>query len=344
LPVLSIAEATRAYSQLKAQLAAAGLFQRSYRFYFLLTAFAFSGYVASVIAIASFDHLLPLSIACLGFTFFSVQVAGLMHDSGHRAIFASTSKNDFFGYVCAALLGMVFDNWKTRHNLHHAHPNQEDMDPDMKIPFLATSEEDYVRKSPAERWLIRFQAFYYFPLGSIVSFSNRLGTVTYFLDRRSRAAAWKLGVYAAGIFFLFVAPFLAFDPGKALFVFLTVHISTGIYLANCFAPNHKGMPQLGASSHLSFLEQQVITSRNVKGGFLTDLLLVGLNHQVQHHLFPYTPRNKLPLLAPYVRTTCESHGIDYTEVGLLETNRMLLRELRQIPRHAQLVAQAAASD
>jgi fatty acid desaturase len=334
LPPVAIDDATRAYSNLKSELKAAGLFRRQYRFYAALIAFAFGGYAAAAAGIVAFDSVLPLALASLAFTFFGVQLAGLMHDSGHRAVFDSNSRNDVLGYACAALIGMVFDNWKTRHNMHHAHPNQEDLDPDMSIPFIAISEDDYVTKGALEKRLIRFQALYYFPLGCIVGFSNRLGTITYFLRKDSGRNVWKFALYAAGTLALFVSPFLLFSLQKALFVFFAVHLTSGVYLANCFAPNHKGMPRLGGSERMSFLEQQVITARNVTGGFITDLLLVGLNHQVQHHLFPYTPRNNLPLLKPYVERACARLGIDFTEVGFVETNRILLRELRQVSRAA----------
>jgi hypothetical protein len=89
----------------------------------------------------------------------------------------------------------------------------------------------------------------------------------------------KLAVYLCGFSLLFVAPFVLFSVEKALFVFFVVHVTSGVYLANCFAPNHKGMPWVESRVPISFLEQQVITARNVSGGRLTDFLLGGLNHQ-----------------------------------------------------------------
>lgn len=344
---VSIPAATLAYARLKKDAREAGIFERSLSFYAALFLFAFVGYGLSVWAIVVSGNYALLALACLSFSFFSVQFGGLMHDCGHRAVFASIKNNDILGYICSALLGMVFDNWKSRHNAHHGHPNEADLDPDMEIPFIATSEELYLRKSGLQRWLVAFQAFYYYPLGAIVSFSNRLGAVSYFLRGRSRANIWKVAVYAGGVLFLFVSPFIFFPLEKALFVFALVHISSGIYLANCFAPNHKGMPQVDASDNMSFLEQQVITARNVRGGFLTDLLLVGLNHQTEHHLFPYTPRNKLGLLKPYVQKVCEELGIEFTEVGFVETNRILVRELANVPRaarQAQVSARLATAD
>ena len=37
----------------------------------------------------------------------------------------------------------------------------------------------------------------------------------------------------------------------------------------------------------------MLTSRNVRGGWLTDLALGGLNYQIEHHLFPSMPRPNL---------------------------------------------------
>ena len=160
-----------------------------------------------------------------------------------------------------------------------------------------------------------------------MSFSNRLGSLSYFRRNPSHESFWRLCVYLPAIAILFVVPFVVFPPEKAAFVFLLVHITTGIYLANCFAPNHKGMPVVARDAELSFIEQQVTTSRNVRGGLLTDLLLLGLNHQIEHHLFPSCPRNKLHLLKPYVLRACEELGLEFVEESFIETNRSILRHL-----------------
>jgi fatty acid desaturase len=327
-------EAARAYARLKARVAAAGLMERSRLFYALLIFFAFSGYLVCASAIVLLESYAYLTLACLAFTFFTIQVAGLMHDAGHRAVFASTRANDVLGSACSFLVGMVFDGWRSRHNTHHAHPNDEDQDPDMEIPFIAATEVLFQRKGGLQRRLARHQALYYYPLGGLVSFTNRLGSITYFLRRGFRGRLHQLLPYLAGVAVLFFVPFLVFAPAKAAFVVLLVHVSTGLYLANCFAPNHKGMPAAVRSSGLTFIEQQVVTARNVRGGFLTELLLVGLNHQIEHHLFPSCPRNKLRLLRPYVRQTCLELGLPYTEAGFIESNRALLQTLRDVPRRA----------
>jgi fatty acid desaturase len=327
---LSIGDGTRAYARLKSEVRAAGILNRSYSFYIPLILITIGGYLLSAGAIFALDSYPLLLLACLSFTFFTVQLAGVMHDSGHRAVFSSVRSNEILGAICCSLIGMVFDNWRTRHNLHHSFPNQEGKDPDLEIPLIATSAAIYARKSSLHRSLMPYQAYYYFPLGALASFSNRLGTFSYFRARRSLSNLTRFAIYLPGVVFLFVLPFALFSPEKALFVLSIVHITSGLYLANCFAPNHKGMAIISSNSTASFIERQVATSRNVKGGLLTDIILVGLNHQVEHHLFPNCPRNKLHLLRPYVLDACEALGLTYVEAGIIETNKAILQQLRAV--------------
>ncbi len=84
------------------------------------------------------------------------------------------------------------------------------------------------------------------------------------------------------------AVFLVLSPGIAV-LFVVVHLALwGVYMGCSFAPNHKGMPTMTGESP-DFLRKQVLTSRNVRGGWFTDFLLGGLNYQIEHHLFPACP-------------------------------------------------------
>lgn len=327
---IDIIRASKTYAKLSSDLTSQGILDRSYIYYFFLTLASFGGIIFSMYAIFIANGWLFLTLACLGFTFFSVQLGGLMHDSGHKAVFKSVKNNDILGYLCGGFLGMVYDNWKIRHNAHHAKPNQEDEDPDIEFPFLATSHELVKKKKGLERKLIKYQAFYYYPLQAIISFSNRLGASSYFFKKPFLVNWWKILLYAIGIIVLFPLPFILFSPAKALFVFLLIHITSGIYLANCFAPNHKGMPEVRRGMKLSFLEQQIMTSRNVQGGLVTDTLLLGLNYQVEHHLFPNCPRNKLKLITPYVKKVCKQLGLQYSSVNFVQTNKIIVSELQAV--------------
>jgi fatty acid desaturase len=294
--------------------------------------FAFGGYSAATAAIVIFDSYALLAVACLAFSFFTVQLAGIMHDCGHRAVFRSTRHNDLLGFFAAAAIGMMLASWRSHHNRHHAAPNQFDRDPDFQIPLVALSPEQLARKGRLGRVLARYQACYFYAIVAMGSLSNRLGGVTYFLRRPTRADIVNLVAYVPVVLALFAGPFLLFPLEKAVFVFVAVHLTSGLYLANCFAPNHKGMTTLPSESDMSFLEQQVITARNVRGGIVCDVLMVGLNHQIEHHLFPATPRHKLGRLQPLVRAVCERAGIAYHEASFIQGGHSILASLHAVPR------------
>jgi fatty acid desaturase len=57
-------------------------------------------------------------------------------------------------------------------------------------------------------------------------------------------------------------------------------------------------------------------SRNIRDGLAVSYFMGGLQHQIEHHLFPSMPRPSLVQLRPVVREFCRKHDIAYTEVSL----------------------------
>jgi fatty acid desaturase len=90
------------------------------------------------------------------------------------------------------------------------------------------------------------------------------------------------------------------------------------------------MPIVPASMKVDFLRRQVLMSRNIRGGRLTDFMMGGLNYQIEHHLFPSMPRPHLKLVQPMVREHCAKHGVDYTETSLVESYGIVVRYLNQV--------------
>ena len=72
----------------------------------------------------------------------------------------------------------------------------------------------------------------------------------------------------------------------------------------------------------------------MRGGRLTDLLLGGLNYQIEHHLFPSMPRPALRRAQPIVRAYCRGHGLPYAETSLIGSYRQALRHLDTVGRAA----------
>ena len=74
----------------------------------------------------------------------------------------------------------------------------------------------------------------------------------------------------------------------------------------------------------------MLTSRNVRGGWFTDLALGGLNYQIEHHLFPSMPRPNLRRAQLVIRQFCRDHGVSYCETSLLRSWREVLRHLDSV--------------
>ncbi len=332
-PKIPFLEGTRAYATLRREVEEAGILKRDYTYYAIMTVCITVGLCIIIVLFASVSRiwlLIPLAVlvgVCV------VQFGGLMHDAGHQAIFWSSRWNDLFGQYFAAIGTLSYDQWKPTHNKHHAHPNEEDEDPDIGLVFHAFMEKQLLRKSPILRVLSRYQAYLFYPLRSLTFISTRLNSWDYIRSHLPETRV-KAIVFFAGLAFWFIVPFVAFPLGKAFIFVLVANFTGGILASNVFAPNHKGMPLVKKGAKMSFLEQQVVTARNIKPGFFTDFLYMGLNYQIEHHLFPNCPRNKLGMLTPYVKRMCRKVNISYTVDDVLTVHKDIVRKLHAVSRLA----------
>lgn len=99
-------------------------------------------------------------------------------------------------------------------------------------------------------------------------------------------------------------------PARAL-VFAALHQALfGLHPGMAFAPDHKGrdMPDPDGEEW-GHLRRQVLTSRSIEGGVPTDWFLGGLDHRIEHHLSPSTPRPHLKPARPLVKAHCRELGV-----------------------------------
>ena len=65
----------------------------------------------------------------------------------------------------------------------------------------------------------------------------------------------------------------------------------------------------------------MIASRNILPGRIADFVFGGLNHQIEHHLFPTMPRANLRAAHRIVRPFCQEVGLPFEEVSIWESFR-----------------------
>jgi fatty acid desaturase len=256
------------------------------------------------------------------------QIGFLGHEAGHRQIFRSRRGNEMVGLVHGNLLiGLSFGWWTGKHNRHHAYPNQAGKDPDITILVLAFTPDQAGGRRGAARALARYQAYLFFPMLLLEALSMHVISLRAVLSgpvRRRWLEGLLLVLHVAGYL---TAVLLVLSWPRALAFIAIQQGLFGLYLGCAFAPNHKGMPVLSEDDDLDFLRRQVLTSRNVSGGRLTETMLGGLNYQIEHHLFPAMPRPSLRRCRTLVQAFCAQTGLLYCEKGLLSSYSEVLRHL-----------------
>jgi fatty acid desaturase len=321
----------------------AGLLERRLRYYtwkIAVTAIALAAGWAAFALIG--DSWWQLGTAVFLAVVFG-QIGFLGHDAGHRQVFGSRRASYLLGVACGDLaIGLSFGWWTGKHNRHHAHPNTEGADPDIMLSVVAFSGGQARAARRMQRLVFRCQAWLLVPMLFLEAAGLHVSSVRSVTRRagQGRAAeAILLAVHFAGYL---AAVFLVLSPVRAV-VFIAVQQGLfGFYLGCSFAPNHKGMPVLAASDKTDFLRRQVLTSRNVQGGWLTDATLGGLNYQIEHHLFPSMPRPNLRRAQPLVAAFCAERGLPYAQATLPGSYAQVLRHLSDVGRLARPAPAAPA--
>jgi fatty acid desaturase len=321
------------YAQLSRQVKQAGLLDRRPGYYAGQGALMLALLAAAITAFLLVgDSWWQLAVApCWAVV--STQLGFLGHDAGHRQIFRSGRNNYLLGVTLANLgVGFSYGWWIDKHNRHHAHPNDEDQDPDVSAGALVFTTGQADASGRVARLFYRYQAWTFFPLLLLEALNLRISSFRYLFADRTRPRireALLMSLHIAG----YVAMvFLVLTPAKAV-VFIAVHQGLfGLYLGCSFAPNHKGMPALSDADAADYLRRQVLTSRNVRGHWLTDFALGGLNYQIEHHLFPSMPRGNLRHAQPLVEAFCDTHDVAYLKTGIVASYAQALRHLDTVGR------------
>jgi fatty acid desaturase len=316
----------------------AGLLRRS-RWYYIATFSAITlamggAWVGFVLLHNSWYALLIAGVLGVLFT----QYAFLAHEASHRQVWQSGKANDHTGRLIADLLvGISYSWWMTKHSRHHAAPNTVTRDPDIEPDFVVFQDKDAaaLQNSTGIRriyaMMIRRQGWLLWPALTLEGVNLHLHAFREVFSKRKvdrrKTEIVLLAIRNIG----FVAVIFTFMPLGIAFAFLGVQLAVfGLYMGASFAPNHTGMPILPKEAKVDFLSRQVLTSRNIRGGFSMDIFMGGLNYQIEHHLFPSMPRPHLKRASDMVREYCDSKGILYTQTSLPQAYGIVTQYLNRV--------------
>ena len=328
----AMARRTHTYTELAQTVRTAGLNGRTRWFYLLVFVGLLTGLAGAFTGLVLLqDSWFQLLIAAaLGILF--TQFAFLGHEASHRQVLASGPANDRLGRVLANLfVGISYSWWMTKHSRHHGNPNTVGKDPDIAPGTVSFRAADAATRTGVVAWITRRQGWLFFPLLLFVGLDLHQASLRGLFARRrveGRALeltllALRFGAYLGVLFWLL--------PVGMAFAVLGVQLAVfGVYMGGSFAPNHIGMPIVEAGVRLDFLNKQVLTSRNVAGGWWMTALMGGLNYQIEHHLFPSMPRPHLRRARLLVRQHCDDLAIAYTETSRPAALGIVVRHLSEV--------------
>lgn len=320
------------FSALLSDVKGAGLLARTRVFYislFTTLVLALGGAITGFVLLG--DSWFQLLIAAaLGIIF--TQFAFLGHEASHRQVFESGKANDRIGRTLSSgLVGISYSWWMNKHTRHHANPNTVGKDPDIDVDTIAFLEEDAAAARGIRAFITRHQGALFFPLLVFEGLNLHAKSFGHIFGRgKVDNRALEISLIAARMAIVVGAVFWVLPLGMA-FAFLGVQLAVfGVYMGASFAPNHIGMEIIPAGTKMDFLSKQVRTSRNIRGGGFMTIFMGGLNHQVEHHLFPSMARPHLAAARRLVRDACVREGIPYTETTLARAYQQVIAYMQRV--------------
>ena len=260
---------------------------------------------------------LGLAAAAIGFCIF--------HDANHRTLFRRPALNLWAARLCSVVIGPSRHYWVHKHQgLHHRQPNVIEWDDDLET-------RGFIRLSPQAPWEPRhrrqeLKALFYYGLNSaewvlLKDFQclargrlNEWNEITLNKHERNELLISK----ALYVLLFVVPPFLLLPLGWAALAFFVYHLVLSWSLAAVFQLAHfNSATAFGAvregddwAVHQIRTTADFATSSRIANWFTG-----GLNHQIEHHLFPNVAHSHYPALRPLVRHVADRHGLHCHDLG-----------------------------
>jgi linoleoyl-CoA desaturase len=275
----------------------------------------------------------------------------IFHDANHKAMSSDQRVNLAWAMLASALLGASRYLWCFKHNvLHHRNTNIHTWDDDLET-------RGFLRLSPQQLWKRRYrgQHWFVFVLYAVNAIEMVFvkDIVQYFTLRinpyqriPAMSGAEKMEFWIVKLLYIaiFVAiPFAVLPLAHAAMVFLAYECTLGLSLGLVFSmahqvesvdfPSPQGMPP---TLHEEWGAHQMRTTANfanLNHGW--NWYSGGLNHQIEHHLFPAMSHTHYAAIGQVIRSTAHEFGLPYnhfeTYGAALESHYRLLRRLGRAP-------------
>jgi fatty acid desaturase len=305
---------------LGSQLTAAGVFRHHEAASWAKLGLLLAGLAGCLVVIATMGGWIAVAVVPVA-AVLTTTAAMLGHEGSHRSFSASAWRNRLMQHLTFPLLsGLGALYWHHKHDgLHHGHPNVRGGDPDLDLWPMVSCREDHEKASPALRWWQRnFQGAAFWPLTMLMPVVMRIPSVAHLARiarRRGIDAAWAADAICLGLHYVLwlVLPSLIWGVVPALALYMGLWSVVGVLLALIFAPAHIGLPVV-AGQHRDW-PHQLETTRNLRLPGWLSWFFIGLEHQIEHHLYPRIAHQEMARAAVIVEAWSLRNGAPYRRIG-----------------------------
>jgi len=247
------------------------------------------------------------------------------------------------------------ESWRYGHNVrHHGHTNVAGKDPDIHFGSIRLTTQ--TPHNPRHRFQL-FDALFIVPWNfAFVMNAHFTGLIDYyfgngrpeqfdFIEDRSRATALRVHKKAFRkyvrhyakeyvLFPLLAGPFFwKVMLGNWLAATLRDLYSAATIFCGHVGEHTESFPEgTRARGRGAFYAMQIAATNNFDVSYPLSLLCGALDHQIEHHLFPRLPPNRLREIAPEVRAVCIEHGIEYRTASWGKTLWSALKQIAALSR------------
>jgi len=270
-----------------------------------------------------------------------------MHDGNHGSYSSKPWINKIMGSSIYILAGNVY-NWQVQHNvLHHTYTNIHGHDEDLDAGKI-------IRFTKEAKWrkFHKFQHYYSVFLYGLLTFNWALTTdfkqMKNYLKRKlsygefkSPAIQWTILLVTKAIYFSIwiVLPMIfGIVWWKVLIGFFVMHYVAGLILSVVFQlahvveTTHNPIPNQDGEMENTWAIHQLYTTANfAPKNRIVNWFTGGLNHQIEHHIFPNISHIHYGKIAKIVKQTALEFHLPYYE---FQTTRQAIashfRHLKQL--------------
>lgn len=271
-------------------------------------------------------HLLLTIVIGIGMAGVGMNV---MHDGNHGSYSSKSWVNKFMGGTIYILAGNVY-NWQVQHNvLHHTYTNIPGHDEDLDAGRI-------IRFSKAAKWYSfhRFQHYYSIFLYGLLTFNWALTTdfkqMKSYLKRKlsygeakSPKILWTTLIITKIIYatvWIVLPIVIGITWWKVLLGFFVMHYTAGLILSVVFQLAHvveettNPLPNENGEIENTWAIHQLFTTTNfAPKNWLVNWYTGGLNHQIEHHIFPNISHIHYSKIAKIVKDTAKECNLPYYE-------------------------------